>query len=84
MICPSCRPGRPTCAPGAEMLGNPKEGKNKAKEIDGKIALWQPIKRAWLVNLNEEREEELPINKEGSLNMKVGYKKIVSIELLMM
>ena len=48
----------------------------------GKITLWKPIKEAWLVNLNEEREEELPVNKDGSLNMKVGHKKIVTLELI--
>jgi alpha-mannosidase len=57
-------------------LFNPTE-----KEITGKIKFRKPIKEAWLTNLNEERKKELPINKNGSLEMKVEHKKIVTIEL---
>jgi alpha-mannosidase len=50
-------------------------------ELTGTIKFWQPIKKAWQTNLNEERDRELPVNIHGSLEMKVGHKKIVTLEL---
>ena len=51
------------------------------KELSGTIKFWKPIQKAWLTNLNEEREKELAIDKSGSVEMKVGHKKIVTVEL---
>lgn len=53
-----------------------------AKPVDGTIKTFKPIKRAWRTNLNEEREEAL--KPEGkSLKLRVGAKKIVTVELML-
>lgn len=53
------------------------------KDLTGKIMFWKPIQKAWLTNLNEEREKELAVSKNGVVEMKVGHKKIVTVELNM-
>jgi len=51
------------------------------KDLDGKIKFWQPIKQAWLTNLNEERQEKIQANSNGELSLKVEHKKIITLEL---
>lgn len=51
------------------------------KELSGEIKFWKPIKSAYATNLNEERIKELPVEKDGVLKLKVGYKKIVTVEV---
>ncbi len=48
--------------------------------ITGTLKLWKPIKRAWLTNLNEARQERLE-PKGNTLRLKVAKKRIVTIEL---
>ena len=49
-------------------------------DIDGTITFHKEIKTAWITNLNEERREQLqPDGKK--INLKVGKKKIVTLEL---
>jgi mannosylglycerate hydrolase len=50
-------------------------------ELTGKIKFWKPMQKAWLTNLNEERVKELPVDKNGFIEMKVWYKKMVTLEL---
>jgi len=50
-------------------------------EISGKVNFHQNIKEAWLINLNEERKEELPL-KGSSISINFGVKKIVTIEII--
>ncbi len=50
-------------------------------EINGEINFWKPIKSAHETNLNEERIHELPVAEDGILKMKVGHKKIVTVEV---
>jgi len=50
------------------------------RPVRGKITCYKPIKTARLTNLNEERQKTL--NPQGnSLNLTVGKKKIVTVEL---
>ncbi len=49
------------------------------KGVIGTLRTFQPIRAAWLTNLNEERQRELQPNGD-SLNLKVGKKKIVTVE----
>jgi alpha-mannosidase len=51
------------------------------KEISGKLQFAKPIRAAWRANLNEERQEELKLDTDGSLALKVAHKKIVTVEL---
>ena len=49
------------------------------KPVEGTISVFKPIKKAWLTNLNEERETALkPVGK--TLKVKLGKKKIATIE----
>jgi mannosylglycerate hydrolase len=50
-------------------------------ELDGEITFLQPIKGAWFTNLNEERLDEIPVDSNGTLILKVGHKKIITLEL---
>ncbi|NUN95444.1 MAG: hypothetical protein HUU16_04665 [Candidatus Omnitrophica bacterium] len=51
-----------------------------AKATSGKVVFFKPIKRAWLTNMNEDRREALE-PKGNTLPLKVGKKKIVTIEV---
>lgn len=57
-------------------LFNPTE-----KTISGRIKCQKLIKKARLVNLNEEPLQEIPVEPTGELSMPVGHKKIMTIEL---
>ncbi|HPC17557.1 MAG TPA: glycoside hydrolase family 38 C-terminal domain-containing protein [Candidatus Hydrogenedentes bacterium] len=49
------------------------------KTINGALRLFKPFKKAWLTNLNEERES--PLKPEGAtIKLRVPKKKIVTIE----
>ncbi len=47
--------------------------------INGKLRIYKNVKQAWLTNLNEERQENLPIEEQNIL-FTAGQKKIVTIE----
>lgn len=47
--------------------------------VIGTLKLHKPIKRAWLTNLNEDRQKELTPT-DNTLRLKVGKKKIVTVE----
>ncbi|MBN1348493.1 hypothetical protein JXJ21_03725 [candidate division KSB1 bacterium] len=49
------------------------------KTVSGKLRLFTKVKRAWLTNLNEERQEELKADGH-EIPFKAGKKKIVTIE----
>ncbi len=49
--------------------------------ISGSIKCQKSIKKARLVNLNEEPRQEIPVEKGGELSIQVGHKKIVTLEL---
>ncbi len=49
------------------------------KAVSGKLKIYKTIKRAWLTNLNEERQEELQ-PKGDTLALAVGKKKMVTVE----
>ena len=49
------------------------------RSVTGGINTHKAIKRAWLTNMNEERQKELKPNR-NNLTIKVGKKKIVTIE----
>ena len=51
------------------------------RELHGKLSFWEPIKLAWLTNLNEEQQKKLDVSKNGTLEIKVGHKKIMTVEL---
>lgn len=51
----------------------------KDEAVSGKLTLFKPVKRAWLTNLNEEREKELKAaGKE--IPLELGKKKIATVE----
>jgi len=49
------------------------------KAIRGALKLFAPVKKAWLTNLNEEREQVLT-PKGDTIRLNVGAKKIVTVE----
>jgi len=51
------------------------------KELTGTIKFWRPIKKAQITNLNEEPLKELTPKNDGSLQLEVGHKKIVTLEI---
>jgi len=51
-----------------------------SREIDAKITLHLQINQAWLTNMNEQRKEQLPL-KDNNVSVKLGPKKIITIEL---
>ena len=51
------------------------------KEINGVLTFYQPVKEAWMTNMNEERREKLEIEKHG-LNINFGKKKIITCEVV--
>jgi len=51
------------------------------KDIDGKLKLYRAVKEAYLTNLNEERQDELEINKD-TVELHVPKKKILTIEVV--
>ena len=52
------------------------------EEVTAKIKAYKRIKRAKLVNLNEEINEKLKVTSEGTLNFPVGRKKVITVEIL--
>ena len=50
-------------------------------ELKGKIRFFKPVGKAWLTNLNEERQDELEPDADGAVAIKVGKKKIITCEL---
>lgn len=42
---------------------------------------WGKVKRAWQTNILEERQEKLPVGKDGVIELQAGAKKIVTVEL---
>jgi len=50
------------------------------RAVNGSLKLWKPIKKAWLTNMNEERREEIE-SKGGTVKLRVGKKKILTVEL---
>jgi alpha-mannosidase len=51
------------------------------REIKGKLWFHRPIKRARLLNLNEEPQAELKVRRKQEIELTVGHKKIVTLEL---
>ena len=51
----------------------------EARQVTGSLALWKPVKKAWLVNLDEKRLEKLE-PKGNTIKLKVPKKKIVTVE----
>ena len=49
------------------------------KAVSTTVALFKLIKRAWLTDLNEKRQQELE-PRGNALRMKIGAKKIVTVE----
>lgn len=49
--------------------------------ISARFQTYHPLEKAWLVNLNEEREEQIPILDEHFLTVDVRGGQIVTIEL---
>ncbi|MCP4639040.1 MAG: alpha-mannosidase, partial [bacterium] len=49
------------------------------RAVTGTLKVWKSIKKAWLTNLNEDRREKLEPG-DGTLKLKVGKKKIVTVE----
>jgi mannosylglycerate hydrolase len=49
------------------------------KGVIGTLKCFRPFKRAWLTNLNEDRLKELQVS-DHTLSLKVGKKKIVTVE----
>lgn len=50
-----------------------------SKPVNGELKFFREVKSAWLTNLNEDRREKLD-PKKNSLKIKVGKKKIVTVE----
>jgi len=53
------------------------------RRVNGRIHTAVPIKRARLVNLNEEPQQELKVTKGHTVDLPVGKKKIVTVELFL-
>jgi alpha-mannosidase len=51
------------------------------RAVNGKIKFHKPIKHSWLTNMNEERRDPLA-PKGNSISLKVGKKKIVTVEVV--
>ncbi len=51
-----------------------------ARKVKAELALGEPAKEAYRVNLNEERQEALALSADGKMRLEVGPKKIVSVE----
>lgn len=49
------------------------------KSVDGTLKLFKPVKKAWLTNLNEEREKAIKPS-GSSIRLKIPKKKILTIE----
>ena len=52
------------------------------RAVSGTLKCFKPIKRAWLTNMNEERREKLE-PKGDTLRLKLGKKKIVTVEFVL-
>ncbi|MDY6853605.1 MAG: glycoside hydrolase family 38 C-terminal domain-containing protein [Thermodesulfobacteriota bacterium] len=52
------------------------------KNIKGSLEVFPGIKEAWLVDLNEEKKETIPVQPDGSLLIEGGSKKIVTIRIV--
>ena len=51
------------------------------KNVKGSLEIFPGIKEAWLVDLNEEKKETMPVQPNGSLLFEAGSKKIVTIRI---
>jgi mannosylglycerate hydrolase len=49
------------------------------RQVTGSLICWRPITKAWLTNLNEERQGDLEFQ-GNTLPLKIGKKKIITIE----
>jgi alpha-mannosidase len=58
-------------------LFNPTE-----REVSGGLKVWKPVKKAWLTDLDETRLEKLD-PKRGTIRLRVGKKKIVTVEFVL-
>jgi len=52
-----------------------------SQEVDGRVKCGPPVKEAWLTNMNEERRERLPVQRDA-VSIPFGHKKIVTVELV--
>lgn len=52
------------------------------KTIDGKIRMSMPIKKAYAVNLNEERKGDLAVSSENIISIRIAHHKIITVELI--
>jgi alpha-mannosidase len=50
--------------------------------VTGRISLYRSIEEAWLVNMNEERQEKISLEDERSLSLAVKGNQVVTIELI--
>jgi alpha-mannosidase len=50
--------------------------------VSALLSCSQPLECAWLVNLNEERQELLPLRSRHSVQLVVGKHQVVTVELL--
>ena len=57
-------------------LFNPTE-----KYLKGSLEIFPGIKKAWLTDLNEEKIEKIAIQSDGSISIKAGPKKIITISI---
>ena len=48
--------------------------------VTSTLRFWKPVRKAWLVNLDEKRQKPL-VPKEETIRLRVGKKKIVTVEL---
>ncbi len=51
------------------------------KSVNGSLRFGWPLRHAWLLNLNEERQEPLSVREGSTVFLTVGPKKIVTVEL---
>ncbi len=51
------------------------------RPVEGKLRFGWPLRNAWLLNLNEERQEPLSVHEANTVLLTVGPKKILSVEL---
>jgi alpha-mannosidase len=52
-----------------------------ARSLQGRLAIWTGIRRAWLVDLNEENKQSIRAGKDGVLSIPVPPKKIITVRI---
>jgi len=52
------------------------------EDVDGRICFYQPLKSAYLLNMEEERLEELKVTEHHSIRLHIGGKKIMTLGLI--